>query len=66
MIDDEPHDPVIARHNIRPHRRADILSVVRVPGLPVHDADAAENPGSFSANRFDEPRLPESHGGLFC
>ena len=58
MIDGDADNPIIRRRDIGPHRRADILSIVRIARLAVHDPHAAENAGALAIHRFHEVAVP--------
>ena len=58
MIDGDANDPIICRCDIGTQRRADILSIVRVARLAVHDPYAAEDAGALAIYRLHEVAVP--------
>src|SRR5689334_13035825 len=64
MLDSKPDDSIVRRRHLRAGRRADVFSVMGIAGLAVHDADAAEDPGSFPAHRLNKTVLPQFALGI--
>ena len=58
VIHGQAHHTVIAGCNIGPHRRADILSIVRIARFAIHDPHAAENAGALPVYRLHEAAVP--------
>ena len=60
MIDGDADNPIIRRGDIGPQWRADILSIVRIARLTVHDPHTAENAGALAIHWLQEVTVPES------
>src|SRR5438874_11261782 len=59
MIDGDADNPVVCGGDIGPQGRADILSIVRIARLAVHNPHAAENAGALAVHRLHEVVAPQ-------